>query len=162
MDPMRDHQWHMQTALIQAEKAYSLDEVPVGAVLVDDTGKVIAEAYNLKEKNHDPCGHAEILCLRQASENLKSWRLENCTLYVTLEPCPMCLGAMVHARIKRLVFGAYDAKGGAISLGYRLFQDDRLNHRFEVIGGVEHYPCSQLLSQFFREKRQQYRQLNKF
>lgn len=159
---MRNDQWHMQTALIQAQKAYSLDEVPVGAVLVDESGKVIAEAYNLKEKNCDPCGHAEIICIRQAAEKLKAWRLENCTLYVTLEPCPMCLGAMVHARIKRLVFGAYDAKGGAISLGYRLFQDERLNHRFEVMGGVEHYPCSQLLSQYFREKRANYRQINKF
>ena len=153
----REHLWWMNLALEEAEKAYRIEEVPIGAILVDEEGKEIARSYNLKEQTANPCGHAEILAITQAAQTLNSWRLLNCTLYVTLEPCPMCLGAMVQSRIGQLVFGAYDPKGGALSLGFNLYKDERLNHHFRVMGGVRHFQCSRILSQFFREKRQDYR-----
>ncbi len=152
-----DDLWHMDSAIREAERAYSIDEVPIGAVIVDPHGQVLAETHNLKERTNNPLGHAELLAIREACEQLKNWRLEECTLYVTLEPCPMCLAAMVQSRIGRLVFGAYDPKGGAISLGYDLYKDERLNHSFEVIGGVKHHPCSKLLSTFFKSKRTTYK-----
>lgn len=143
----------MKLALEQAEKAYKIGEVPIGAVLVGKDGKIISSAFNLKETTKNPIGHAEILALQQVAPTQDSWRRLGCTLYVTLEPCTMCLGAMVHARIDRLVFGAYDKKAGALSLGYFFQNDSRLNHSFEVVGGVMHYECSKVLSQFFRERR---------
>lgn len=146
-------EWNMESALLQAEEAYKKDEVPIGATIVDKAGKVLSAAHNIKESNFDPCGHAEILALREASEKIKNWRLSGATLYVTLEPCPMCLSAALHARVSRIIFGAYDLKGGAISLGYNMYKDKRLNHNCEIIGGVQHYKCSSLLSTFFREKR---------
>ena len=149
----QDHIWNMNLALEEAQRAYKLGEVPVGAVLVSPDGKVESKGINLKESQFDPCGHAEICALRDQGEKLKNWRLTGHTLYVTLEPCAMCLGAMIQARIQSLVFGAYDPKGGAISLGYNLHKDSRLNHNFSVVGGVRHFECSQILSQFFREKR---------
>lgn len=153
MKNFRDIEWHMSSALIEAETAYKNDEVPIGALIVNESGTIISKAHNIKEKNNDPCGHAEILAIREAAKNLKAWRLKGCTLFVTLEPCPMCLSAAVQARLDRVIFGAYDPKGGAISLGYNLYRDQRLNHNFDVIGGVLHYKCSNLLSTFFREKR---------
>ncbi len=152
-----DHSWNMQTALELAEQAYRMDEVPVGAIILDGDGKVIASAHNLKEATQDPCGHAEILAIRKAAESLNSWRLLNCSMYVTLEPCVMCIGALLHARIKSLYFGAYDKKGGAISTGHRVFDHPLLNHKFSVIGGIKHYECSKVLSRFFREKRERYK-----
>ncbi|MCK5882804.1 MAG: tRNA adenosine(34) deaminase TadA [Bacteriovoracaceae bacterium] len=152
-----DDLWHMDSALTEAERAFSMDEVPIGAVIVDPHGRVLVETHNLKECNNNPLGHAELIAIREASEQVKNWRLENCTLYVTLEPCPMCLAAMVQSRIGRLVFGAYDPKGGAISLGYNLHKDMRLNHSFEVIGGIKHHSCSKILSKFFRQKRSRYK-----
>lgn len=146
-------EWHMESALLEAEKAYRVDEVPIGALVVDSSGSILAQAHNEKESVHDPCGHAEIIALRKAAENIKNWRLSGCSLIVTLEPCPMCLSAALHARVDRVVFGAYDSKGGSMSLGYNLYKDKRLNHEFSVIGGVMHYKCSNLLSSFFREKR---------
>ena len=143
----------MAKALKEAQKAGKIDEVPVGAIIVDSAGKVIASAFNRKEQSFDPCGHAEILAIRKATKKLQNWRLVDCTLYVTLEPCIMCLAAMVHARIKTLVFGAYDPKGGALSLNYNLSTDQRLNHRFEVVGGVSQEECSRILSDFFQQKR---------
>lgn len=151
-----DQIWLMDEALIEAEKAYRLDEVPIGAVIVDAKGTIISRAHNVKEKNHNPCGHAEVLAIIEASSKLNNWRLLDCSLFVTLEPCPMCLAAMVQARIENLFFGAYDSKGGAISLNYNLHQDKRLNHRFNVVGGLSHYECSKKLSNFFREKRSSY------
>ncbi|MCK6593920.1 MAG: nucleoside deaminase [Bacteriovoracaceae bacterium] len=151
-----DHLWHMQTALKEAQKAYKNDEVPIGAVLVGPNGDVLSAQYNQKEHHHNPTGHAEILCIQEAAAKLGNWRLSDCTLYVTLEPCPMCLSAIQQARLKSLVFGAYDGKGGSISLGYNLHNDQRLNHQFEVLGGIAHFECSQILSQFFREKRKFY------
>lgn len=140
-------------ALEEAEKAYLEKEVPVGAVLIDKTGKVIATAHNQKEKNNDPCGHAEIELLRKAGDLLGTWRLTDYILVVSLEPCLMCMGALVQARIGKLVFGAYDPKGGAISLGHNIHQNLKLNHRFSVVGGLSHYRSSRLLSQFFKERR---------
>lgn len=152
-----DHLWHMKSALIQAEDAYQKGEVPVGAVLVDADGQVVIETHNLKECAHDPCGHAEIIALRSAAKKLGAWRLSGSKLYVTLEPCPMCMAACIQARIEALYFGAYDPKGGAISLGLNLHQNPHLNHRLRVTGGLEHFECSALLSNFFRERRSYYK-----
>jgi tRNA(adenine34) deaminase len=146
----------MGLALEQADHAYKLGEVPVGAVVVSSEGKIISQAHNLKETTHAPCSHAEILALNSAGKELQNWRLLNCTLVVTLEPCLMCLSAMVHARIKQLVFGAYDPKAGALSLGYRIHDESKLNHRFSVVGGWNHYESSRLLSRFFKERRMGY------
>lgn len=148
-----DDLWNMSLALEEAEKAYHEDEVPIGAIIVDQNNKILAKSFNLKEKNHDSLGHAEILAIKIAGQTISNWRLSGCTLYVTCEPCPMCLAAMVQARIKTLVFGAYDPKGGALSLGYNLYKDERLNHKFSVVGGLKQFECSRLLSQFFKEKR---------
>ena len=146
--------WNMQIAYEEAIKAFHEKEVPVGACLVDNKGEVLSQFGNNREKDKNSIGHAEILCIQEASQKLNSWRLLGTTLYVTLEPCIMCLGAIQQARISRLVFGAYDPKGGALSLGYKIHQDARLNHQFKVSGGVLHFQCSQILSKFFREMRQ--------
>ena len=150
---MNEHAWFMQLALEEADKAWRLAEVPIGAVVVSPSGEVLAAAHNLKESAHNATGHAELLAIQEASRKLGDWRLLDCRLYVTLEPCPMCLSAIGQARVKQVIFGAYDPKGGAISLGYPLHKDVRLNHRFAVMGGVMHYECSRKLSQFFRERR---------
>ena len=152
-----EDEWFMDIALKNAEKAYSKGEVPVGAVVVCPEGKVISESFNLKESNLDPLGHAEVIAIRAAAQKTGSWRLNDCTLYVTLEPCLMCLASITHSRIKRLVFGAYDPKGGAFSLGYYFNKDKRLNHRFSAVGGLRHYKCSKLLSNFFKERRKGYK-----
>jgi tRNA(adenine34) deaminase len=154
---LSDHLWFMGLALEEAELAYKAQEVPVGAVLVSPTGDVLSKQHNVKEINHNPIGHAEILTMIDGAKKLQNWRLTDCTLYVTLEPCSMCLAAMVHARPKLCVFGAYDAKAGALSLGYHLHQDKRLNHQFAIMGGIKHFECSKLLSQFFRERRGGYK-----
>lgn len=151
------HNWFMQIAFEEAQKAYGQDEVPVGAVIVSESDKIIWKSHNLKEKSNDPFGHAEILAMREAAKILGSWRLSGCRMYVTLEPCPMCMAAVVHARLSTVIFGAYDLKAGALSLGYKYNLDKRLNHNFAVCGGVMDYENSKLLSQFFREKRQFYR-----
>jgi tRNA(adenine34) deaminase len=152
-----DDLWFITMALEQAEAAYRSQEVPVGAVIVSPEGEVLARQFNLKETHFNPTGHAEILALIEAAKKLGNWRLSDCTLYVTLEPCPMCLAAMVQSRIGRCVFGAYDPKGGALSLGYSLHRDQRLNHQFAIMGGIKHFDCSKILSQFFRERRSNYR-----
>lgn len=157
---LSDHMWFMNIALEEAELAYKASEVPVGAVLVSPEGNIISRKFNLKESSFNPTGHAEILCLEESGKKLKNWRLADCTLYVTLEPCPMCLSAMVQSRLKQCIFGAYDSKGGALSLGYNLHQDKRLNHQFSVWGGVKHFECSKLLSQFFKERRSNYKPKN--
>lgn len=143
----------MGLALKEAEIAFSAGEVPVGAVITNGQNKVIACAHNKKEATNDPCGHAEILAIREAAIALNNWRLSECKLYVTLEPCVMCMGAIIQGRLKTLVFGAYDPKGGAISNNFNIHQNHTLNHRFNIIGGVEHYSCSNLLSSFFKQRR---------
>lgn len=155
---LTDHLWFMKIALEQAEQAYRLQEVPVGAILVSPGGEILSKQHNLKEVNFNPVAHAEILAITEGAKKLQNWRLTDCYLYVTLEPCPMCLTALVQARVKACVFGAYDQKGGALSLGYHLHSDKRLNHQFSIVGGVMHFECSRILSQFFRERRTSYRQ----
>lgn len=141
-------------ALELARCADAEDEVPVGAVIVDAQGKVVGRGYNLRESNQDPTAHAEILAIRDAARALKSWRLEGCWVAVTLEPCPMCLGALQQARVEHVVYGARDPKGGALSLGYKVHEDMRTNHRFPVVY-VETPECGRVLSEFFARKRKE-------
>ena len=147
----RDEQF-MRLALDEAQEAMEAGEVPVGAVVVRG-GEVIASAHNAPVGLRDPSAHAEILALRKAAAVEGNYRLAGTTLYVTIEPCLMCAGALVHARISRLVFGAADPKGGAAVSLYRVLEDGRLNHRVEVAGGVLATECGEILSRFFREKR---------
>lgn len=154
---LQDDLWFMGLALEQADLAYKHQEVPVGAVLVSADGAVLSSQYNLKESHNNPVAHAEVLALSEAGKKGNNWRLTGCTLYVTLEPCPMCITAMVQARVARCVFGAYDSKGGAMSLGYHLHQDKRLNHQFSMMGGIKHFECSRILSTFFKERRGTYK-----
>jgi len=147
----RDEQF-MRLALDEAQEAMEAGEVPVGAVVVRG-GEVIASAHNAPVGLRDPSAHAEILALRKAAAVEGNYRLAGTTLYVTIEPCLMCAGALVHARISRLVFGAADPKGGAAVSLYRVLEDGRLNHRVEVAGGVLATECAEILSRFFREKR---------
>lgn len=142
----------MRLALAQAREALRFGEVPVGAV-VTHNGRVIAQAFNLKETLNDPTAHAERLALTLAGRALGTWRLEGCTLYVTLEPCVMCAGAIIQSRIPRVVYGAADPKAGACRSLYRITDDRRLNHRAIVQGGLLADECSRLLSQFFEERR---------
>jgi tRNA(adenine34) deaminase len=142
----------MRLAYREAEAALADDEVPIGAVIVHGE-QVIASAHNQREQLHDPTAHAEMIAITQAAESLGSWRLLDCTLYVTLEPCPMCAGAIVQARLSRVVYGAPDPKAGAVHTLYELLSDDRLNHQAEIVSGVMHQPCSEILSRFFQDKR---------
>lgn len=148
---MVDERW-MRLALEEAKKAFLKDEVPIGAIaIVGD--EVIARAHNLKETNHDATHHAELLLLQECARILGRWRLTDVTIYATIEPCIMCMGAMSHARIKRLVYGARDEKfGGAHSL-YQIARDERLNHRFEVEEGILADEASQIMKDFFKRKR---------
>lgn len=147
-----DHKF-MKEALREAEKAMALGEVPIGAVIVYE-GEIYARGHNLRERATDPTAHAEIVALRAAAARRGSWRLHGMTLYVTLEPCPMCAGAMVNARLERLVFGAYDPKAGAAGTLMNLVQDKRLNHRLTVVGGVLAEAAGGLLREFFQRKRE--------
>jgi len=146
-----DEKW-MGLALEEAHRAANEGEVPVGAVVLWEN-QVIAKSHNQPISRHDPTAHAEILAIREASEKMKNYRLTGMTLYVTLEPCIMCAGAILQARLARLVFGTCDPKGGAVNSFYRLLQDGRLNHSVEVTGGVLQASCAEILSGFFREKR---------
>jgi tRNA(adenine34) deaminase len=140
-------------ALVQARAARDAGEVPIGAVVLSASGALIARAHNEREANHDPTAHAEVLALRRAGAALGSWRLDGCTLAVTLEPCTMCAGAIVLARVSRLVFGAWDPKAGAVGSLWDVVRDRRLNHRPEVAGGVREAECGELLAGFFGTKR---------
>lgn len=142
----------IRAALEQAGAARDSDDVPVGALLVRE-GRVIGRGVNQREKLQDPTAHAEMLALTAAAAFVGHWRLSGCTAYVTLEPCPMCAGALVLARVERLVFGAYDEKGGACGSLYEISTDARLNHRMETTGGVLADACSALLRDFFRQRR---------
>ena len=142
----------MWEAIKEAEKSAALDEVPVGAVIVKDN-KIIARGHNLREKTHDPTSHAEIVAIRKACKKLKSWRLEGCTIYVTIEPCSMCAGTLLWTRIQRIVYGASDPKGGALGSSYNLFEVKNINHHPEITRGVLENRCSSLMTSFFRNKR---------
>jgi tRNA(adenine34) deaminase len=150
---LNPHPWYMEKALQQARIAESLDEVPIGAVIVHQ-GRIIAAAHNQREMLRDPTAHAEMLAITQAAEALGDWRLLDCALYVTLEPCPMCAGAIVNARIPLVVFGASDPKAGAVVSLYQMLGDSRLNHCCEVNYGVMAAECGDLLTRFFRRQRQ--------
>ncbi len=147
------HERFMEIALAEAQQALREDEVPIGAVIVHQ-GRVIASAHNQREALGDPTAHAEMIAITQAAGALGSWRLDGCTLYVTLEPCPMCAGAVLQARIATLVYGAADPKAGAVDTLYQLLRDPRLNHRVETLSGVLADRCGTLLSGFFQQQRQ--------
>jgi len=149
---MDEFERYMKLALAQAQKAKSKDEVPVGAVIVHK-GRVIAKGHNHRETKKDPLGHAEMYAIRKAAAKLGGWRLSGCTLFVTLEPCPMCAGAIINSRIESVVFGAYDPKAGAFGTLYDL-AEGKLNHKPQVTGGVLEEECAQMLSTYFRQKRQ--------
>jgi tRNA(adenine34) deaminase len=142
----------MQQALGLAREGMAVGEVPVGALIVDESGAVIATGVNTRERDHDPLGHAEVNAIREATRLRGDWRLEGCTLVVTLEPCVMCAGAIVAARIPTVVFGAWDEKAGASGSVHDLLRDRRLNHQVEVHTGVREDECGQLMTSFFREK----------
>ncbi len=146
-----DAQW-MEVALEEARQASQEGEVPVGAVVVLD-GEIIAQAHNRRESLRDPTAHAEMIALRQAAAKLRNWRLNRVRVYVTLEPCPMCAGALVQARVATLIYGAADPKAGAVCSLYNILQDKRLNHQMEVISGVKAEESRKLLQDFFRERR---------
>jgi tRNA(adenine34) deaminase len=148
------HVAHMEMALAEAELAFAEDEVPVGAVIVDPEQGVIARAHNQRETLQDPTAHAEMIAITQAAQALGSWRLEHAMLFVTLEPCPMCAGAVVQARVPLVVYGCPDPKAGACHTLYQITGDSRLNHRARVVGGVLGERCAALLTSFFVAKRQ--------
>lgn len=148
---MDDNTTYMKLALKQAQKAMKKDEVPVGAVIVHK-GKVIASAGNARETKKDPLAHAEILAIKKASKKLGGWRLPDCSLYVTLEPCPMCAGAIINSRIDNVIFGAYDPKAGAFGSLYNM-AEGKLNHTPNVVGGVLRDECASLISGYFKQKR---------
>ena len=153
-NPLFPHHRFMRLAIQQAQIAFEQDEVPVGAVIVHD-GQVVGEGYNQRETLQDPTAHAEMIAITQAASAIGSWRLLNCTLYVTLEPCPMCAGAIVQARIPTVVYGTLDPKAGACESLYRITQDPRLNHQVQTLSGVMMEDCRDLLQQFFRQQRAQ-------
>ena len=143
----------MRLALEQAQKAYDQDEVPVGAVLTNATDDFIAHGYNQPISAVDPTAHAEIVVIREAARQLHNYRLPDTTLYVTLEPCAMCVGALLQARVSRVVFGALEPKTGAIQSVHQIFQSDHLNHYPEILGGVLESECAALMTKFFQQKR---------
>ena len=149
---MQNDEVYMAMALAEAQLAEQIGEVPIGAVVVCD-GAVVSAGHNRREVDHDPAGHAEFLAIREASQRLERWRLSDCTVYVTLEPCPMCAGLMHQARIARCVYAAPDPKAGALGTLYDLSNDDRLNHRFDVTSGVLADESAELLRAFFRRLR---------
>ncbi|MCY7540731.1 tRNA adenosine(34) deaminase TadA [Bacillus pumilus] len=152
----RDEQF-MQEAISEALKAEQIGEVPIGAIIVVDD-QIVSRAHNLRETEQRSIAHAELLAIDEACKMAGSWRLEDAVLYVTLEPCPMCAGAIVLSRVKKVVFGAYDPKGGCAGTLMNLLDDERFNHQSEVIGGVLENECGELLSQFFRNLRQRKKQ----
>jgi tRNA(adenine34) deaminase len=146
------HEFFMRQALLAADQAERENEVPIGAIIVRGE-RIIASAYNQREQLHDPTAHAEMLAITQAAEVVQDWRLEECTLYVTLEPCPMCAGAILQSRIPRIVYGANDPKAGAVQSLFQLLNDNRLNHRCEVTSGILARECGEILSRFFQAQR---------
>lgn len=146
-----DLHW-MRRALSMAQQAIEEDEVPVGAIITSQH-KVVGSGWNQREQLQDPTAHAEMIAITQAAASLSSWRLQDCTLYVTLEPCPMCAGAILQSRMARVVYGATDPKAGAVSSLYQMLGDTRLNHRCQVTGGVLAEECGSLLSYFFQQQR---------
>jgi tRNA(adenine34) deaminase len=152
LTPTTDNEW-MQLALANAKKAYQANEVPVGAVIVDANNNILGQGWNQPVGASDPSAHAEIVALRLAANSINNYRIPDATLYVTLEPCAMCAGAMVHARIKRLVFGAKDPRTGAAGSVFNLTDSEKLNHRIKVTSGILADECGNLLKEFFQARR---------
>lgn len=150
--PTTDEAW-LRVAVSEAELAQAAGEVPIGAVVLDPAGKILGRGQNRVIRDHDPSAHAEIVAMRQAGTALGNYRLEGCTLYVTLEPCAMCAGAMIHARIARLVFGAFDPKAGAVGSVLEVLNHPRLNHRMELASGLLAEECGDMLRGFFQSRR---------
>ncbi|MDR1485465.1 MAG: tRNA adenosine(34) deaminase TadA [Planctomycetaceae bacterium] len=150
---MHDHEYFMRFAIIEAQTAAAEDEVPVGAVIVHNN-QIIAAAHNQREQLKDPTAHAEIIAITQATNHFKSWRLEDCTIYVTLEPCIMCAGAILQARIDTVVYGTNDPKSGAVKSLFELLNDTRLNHHCNIIPNILTEQCSTILTKFFKKKRE--------
>jgi tRNA(adenine34) deaminase len=148
-----DYQNLMQQALALANQAATFDDVPVGALVVNDQGEIIGVGENLREKNNDPTAHAEIVAIKNAAQKIGNWRLDDLTMVVTLEPCAMCAGAIVQTRMKRLVFGAFDEKAGAVGSIWDVVRDTRALTKIEVISGVLEKECAQVLTKFFKGKR---------
>jgi tRNA(adenine34) deaminase len=157
---MKDDAYYMGLALEEAKKAEQLQEVPIGAVIVKN-GEIIAKAHNMRETEQRSIAHAEMLAIDEACKKLGTWRLEDTTLYVTLEPCPMCAGAIVLSRIDRVVFGASDPKGGCAGTLMNLLQDERFNHQAEIVRGIREDECGKLLTNFFRNIRQKKKEMKK-
>jgi tRNA(adenine34) deaminase len=149
---MKNHEYYMSLAIEEAKIAYILDEVPVGAIIVRN-GEVISRGHNLRETLKDATAHAEIIAIKNACTKLNGWRLIDCDIYVTLEPCSMCAGALVNSRVNRVIFGAFDARAGACGSVYNIVDDLRLNHRLDVVSGVLENECKGLLQEFFKGKR---------
>lgn len=143
---------YMRIALKEAQKAYKQDEVPVGVVIVKNN-EIISKAHNIKEKTNNPCGHAEILAIEKATKKINDWRLENCEMYVTLEPCMMCAGAIIQARIKKIYIGAFDDKNGAIVSKLKAFDDYTFNHKVEYETRILEKECSEIVKEFFKNLR---------
>ena len=142
----------MDLAIKEAEKAKAKDEVPIGAIIVKD-GLVVAKAHNLIEKNQDATAHAEMLAIKKASKKLKSWRLDGCEIFITLEPCPMCAGAIVNARIERVYYGAKEPKSGSAESKFDILTNSGLNHKTEFLGGIKKEECESIIKKYFKEKR---------
>ena len=151
---MENFEKYMKKALALAKKAAELDEVPVGAVVVKG-GKIIGSGYNKKNATANPFLHAEMIAMTKACKKIGDWRLNECDLYVTLEPCPMCAGAIINARVKRVIFGAYDPKAGCTGSLYNLPEDRRFNHRAEIVGGIMEKECGAVLTEYFKRKRKE-------
>ena len=149
---MEDFEKYMLEALKEASLAALEDEVPIGCVIVKD-GEIIAKAHNQRDKTNNPLGHAEVLAIKKASEILKDWQLVNCELYVTIEPCLMCAGAIIQSRIKRVIYGAPDLKGGAFGSSINVLDASNINHRPEIVKGVLESECSQIIKDYFKSKR---------
>ena len=149
---MNNDEKYMRLALLEAKKAYDKDEVPVGAVIVRND-KVLAKGHNLRESKNDPTMHAEIVATRKACKKLNSWRLEGATIYVTIEPCSMCAGTILWARMDKVVYGASDPKGGSLGGSFNLYEMPNLNHHPQIVGGVLKEECGELMSKFFKSKR---------
>ena len=154
---MASHEYYMLEALKEAKKAYKKKEMPIGCVVVYND-KIIAKAHNMRERYNHVLSHAEVLALKKANKKMKCWHLEEASIYITLEPCPMCAGAIVLSRIPTVVFGAHDPKGGCCGTIYNLLDESKFNHRCELVSGVLEEECGQLLSDFFRNLRQKKKQ----
>ena len=149
----KDDKFYMALALNEAEKADKIGEVPIGAIIVNTKGKIIGQGYNQCIMQNDPCAHAEIIALQKACKNRKNYRLLKATIYVTIEPCIMCMGAIIHARLKKVVYGADDPKWGAAGSLYNFAHDKRLNHNLEVVSGIKHDKARKIITDFFKNKR---------